>query len=72
MCCFQTWVSLTERAVVSISTTLEITQNATMDALNNLQMEINSLSQLATVTGELLREVIVVGLTKRGLLMIKR
>lgn len=50
---------------------LHFTQNATMDALKNLQMEINVFSQLATVTAELLREVIVVGLTKRALLMIK-
>ncbi|NXT46971.1 MER34 protein, partial [Pluvianellus socialis] len=39
-----------EGAVVNISATLEITQNATMDALKNLDMEINSLSQLATFT----------------------
>lgn len=58
-----------ERAVISISATLEITQNATVDVLKNLQMKINSLLQLATVTGESL--IIVVWLTKRVLLMIK-
>jgi len=60
-----------ESAVVSISTKLEITQNATMDDLKNLQTEINSLSQLVTVTGELLREVVVMGLIKRVVLMLK-
>lgn len=58
-----------ERAVTSISATLEITQNATVDVLKNLQMKINSLLQLATVTGELL--IIVVWLTERVLLMSK-
>lgn len=60
-----------EQAIVSISATLQITQNPTIDALKNLQAEINSLSELATVTGELLRQVIIVGLSKSVFLMIK-
>lgn len=36
-----------EQPIVSISTTLEITQNATVGPLKNLQTEIHFLSQLA-------------------------
>lgn len=35
-----------EKAIVNISATLEIVQNATVDVLKNLQLEISSLSQL--------------------------